>query len=215
LDLHGSVLANIDLGVLAAAPLEKLVLSFVNLQVNQLAAVGRLTSLRVLGLSSNPDIRDSALKHLRTLSRLEALDLRHLAVTDTGMRWLRELARLEALDLSSTLVQGWGLAQLLSLRSLDLNSCAQVCDLLNPPVGLKSLSLRACWGVGPRSLERLSSCAGLEDLDMRGVKTELLLQTLAASVPRLKTLRVASQDGDACFRSDVKCLFPSTTVIVD
>lgn len=73
---------------------------------------------------ANPDVTDTTLTHLKSMSRLRELDLSGTGITDAGLDSLRGLDRLESLRLRGTAVTDAGfratLATLPALKQLDL-----------------------------------------------------------------------------------------------
>jgi hypothetical protein len=213
LQLRGSRLTGLDLEVLTCAPLEKLGLASVNLQDEQLAVVGRISSLRSLDLSHNP-LRDESLDHLRALQALEFLSLAHvgMGLTDDGAQRLAVLPGLADLDLSFTKIRGWSLSLLSTLRQLDLSFCENL-RALQLPRTVRTLTLR-----GRKTNLGLEGCADLEHLDIsqgKPLKT-WEVEELARRTPGLQSLRVdkARSQGDERFRDDLCRLFPRTKILV-
>ena len=66
--------------------------------------LAELTSLRKLGLYSNPEITDAGVVHLRNLTSLETLQLQFTKISDRGLGHLEGLESLRFLDLRGTQV---------------------------------------------------------------------------------------------------------------
>ena len=112
---------------------------------DQLATVGRLTTLKSLAIAQT-SITDRGLKHLAGLTQLRSLNLTTTPITGAGLTGLADLDRLKILDLSSTktadnLAPLGRLPQLewLVLRDLTLANGALL--ELSPSESLKRLTL--------------------------------------------------------------------------
>ena len=80
--------------------------------------LANLQGLRVLLLTTNPHISDSALRHIAGLKNLEHLSLDGLKVTDEGITHLAGLTSLQVLQLNSGYVTDTGLKKMKDLSSL-------------------------------------------------------------------------------------------------
>jgi hypothetical protein len=67
----------------------------------------------------NSKVTDAELKHLKTLTKLQVLDLSATKVTDAGLEHLKGLTKLEDLDLTSTNITDEGLKHLSGLTNLQ------------------------------------------------------------------------------------------------
>jgi hypothetical protein len=63
-----------------------------------------LTRLEVLDVSGNPKVTDAGIAHIKTLERLEVLGLANTAITDKGLFALAPLEGLRSLDVRGTKV---------------------------------------------------------------------------------------------------------------
>ena len=93
----------------------------------ELKAIGRLSHLQEAHLQGvhllDSETTDAGLAHLKSLSRLNFLDLSRTRITDAGLEHLRELTQLQHLILTSTEITDTGLERLKTLtqlRTLDI-----------------------------------------------------------------------------------------------
>lgn len=94
-------------------------LPFMDIQDNDLVALGDLTQLEVLDLH-NTDITDDGLVSARTFAALTVLDVRNTRISDEGIaRLVRERKGLRHLALSNTRVTDVGVVSLAGLPGLE------------------------------------------------------------------------------------------------
>ncbi len=83
---------------------------------------------------ANPDVTDDTLSHLKTLSKLQEIDLNNSQITDAGLEILASLPNLQVLRLRKTKVTDDGfrkhLQELKTLRELDARDTAIVAKSL-------------------------------------------------------------------------------------
>lgn len=163
----------------------------------QLRALEHLKGLRSLSLARSGALKDSALEALSHLSGLEELDLAtcngHYG--DAGIRALKSLTRLQSLNIAGSAVTEEGLrtvASLPELRRLGLAYCI-VSDsgfqILRGMGKLTQLDL-CCTPVSTQAAGYLAGLRSLEELDLSGVDiTDAGLGRLAQA-ERLRTLRL-------------------------
>ncbi len=87
-----------------------------------MAHLKNLTSLKRLGLYSNPEITDAGIAHLRQLKSLQSLSLQFTKISDKGLAHLEDLPALRFLDVRGTQVTDSGRA--------DYRSRHQYCRVL-------------------------------------------------------------------------------------
>lgn len=93
-------------------------LDYCNVADDVLVDLRALKDLQFLRLAGNP-ITDTALSHVRGLTRLKELYLDDCPITDAGLANLRELTQLEHLDLRNTDITDAGMIHLRELTSLE------------------------------------------------------------------------------------------------
>lgn len=136
-----------------------------------LAVVGRLTTLRVLGLGARRRITDAGLAHLRALERLTALDLAQChGITAAGLAALPGTLRELVLD-ETPRVAGVP-AHLGALRRLSLRGAVRFDDdaalgLAAFP-GLLELDLSDCPSLSAACVDAIAALSGLRVLRLRG-----------------------------------------------
>lgn len=84
------------------------------------ARLAHLTGLVSLNASKSDKVTDRGLAAIRSLHRLEELDLYHSSVTDEGLRHLAGMREMRDLHLGATRVKGPGLRWLAGLSRLEI-----------------------------------------------------------------------------------------------
>lgn len=146
------------------------------------AALARLTGLRGLVLRKTAFekqfITDDGLAQVRSLDRLELLDLSGNRVTDAGLESVQALARLRDLDLSLLAITDAGLRHLTSLKLL------QRLELIYAEGFAGPLLTDAC-GMSLRELE------SLRELNLTGAKLSDAGLEWLSSLPALRRVQLA------------------------
>lgn len=133
-----------------------------------LEEIGRLRSLKLLGLSGASEVTDQGLQHLGRLHALEELYLADTPIGDRGLAALPGLGNLQLLALDSTAVTDQGMRSIRHLR-------------------LSNLSLRGV-PITDKGTAQLAGHRYLQDLDLAGTNiTPASLEELAR-LPRLVSL---------------------------
>ncbi len=147
-----------------------------------------LAKLEELDLEENP-VTDEGLRNLAGLTRLRKLGLRLTRVSDAGMPHLAKLVRLEALYLAETRVTGAGLGSLRGLRRLYLSHAGVTDAGLNDIGELRHLELLCVDGtdVTDAGLDRLKGLAKLRELDISDTRaTAEGVAKLQRALPKCK-----------------------------
>lgn len=164
----------------------------------ELACLDELPGLRRLCMrGQRVPVTDSALAHLRSLTKLEELSLPCTGITDEGLSNLRGLVRMRRLSLNSTCVGDAGVAHLSSLRRLEwlYLSSTRITD-----AGLRHLAtlsqLRSLGVSNTRvtdaGLRHLAALRRLESLDVSDTEvTPEGVQELRTALPGLKDVAFA------------------------
>lgn len=208
LTLRECKLGSVDLGCLAACPLEELSITQVSL-ATRVSALWTLTCLRELVLN-DAKISDSDLQGIGSLTKLEILCLRRQEITDAGVLHLTGLPRLKVLTLKSTRVQGATLAAIRGVHTLDLSDCQEVARGLTLPLGLRELSLAYCDNVCISGLESLRACPELRTLNMVGCPVDVL-HAIPGQAPGLQSLVLKHAVSTQCF-TELKRQLPNTLI---
>ena len=161
-----------------------------------LEALGKFRGLRALALKSCRVANDTSLARLASLEQLQALDLRHLKVSDAALNQLAGLKELRSLRLTDVAVSDEGLRWLaglehletLSLQSKGITGAAlnyvaklpRLRELEFPVVGLPASALSALAAqnqlqtlriglthLSDRELATLAGMTRLRELDLR------------------------------------------------
>jgi len=161
---------------------------YVELTDADLPYIGRLKHLESLGLQSTP-ISDSALRHIRGLSKLQELDLSMTSLTDDGLMHLTKLTSLRSVMLDGTRASDEAAAV---MGSLPLLEELTMIETRVTDEGIKSLarsrSLRELLlndtAIGDEGALMLGSISSLEFLDLSGTKvTDEAVRELKAQLP--------------------------------
>jgi hypothetical protein len=201
--------SSVDLGCLAACPLEELTITQVSLAKTRISALWTLTCLRELVLN-DVKISDSDLQGIGILTKLEVLCLRRQGITDAGVLHLVDMPRLKVLTLKSTRVQGATLGAIRGVHTLDLSDCQKVARDLTLPPGLRELSLAYCDNVCITGLESLRACPELRTLNMVGCPVDVL-HMIPSQAPALQSLVLRHAVSTQCF-TDLKRQLPNTLI---
>ena len=85
---------------------------------DDLAVVGKISSLRLLRISYAPNVTDNGIRHLSKLKELRGLVLSNTRLTDAGLKHLKPLHNLTGLGLRGNNITNEGLVHLLALSKL-------------------------------------------------------------------------------------------------
>lgn len=83
-----------------------------------IATVGKISTLSVFLIDYAPNVTDNGIKHLSGLKSLRILELSNTRITDEGLRYLKALPNLESLDLNGNIITDKGLSHLQALPKL-------------------------------------------------------------------------------------------------
>jgi internalin A len=86
---------------------------------DDLQYIETLSQIQELNLSSNLQLTDAALIHIRGLKKLQKLDISLTRITDAGLALLKGLIEIKELDLGNTEITDVGLEQLKALKNLE------------------------------------------------------------------------------------------------
>lgn len=185
----------VDLTQLCDLRVEQLSVSNVSLNPKQVECIGRMKSMTKLIVQNCPGFNDDG---LRSLTKLEELELFGTDVTDAG---LEPMTRIKTLNIEGGRVTGVGLSKLQDLDYLRLLSS----EISNDGLGvigslpnLRNLSLKLGEHVDTLGLIRLSRAPRLETLSVweLSARTKIVGKELQApnQFPQLIALTIDSND---------------------